>query len=89
MTTTTPAVQVEGLTRRFRVRSGVLGRREVTAVDDLTLTIGAGESVGYIGANGAGKSTFLKLVFGLHKPTAGDIFLDDKKQIFRSSLDAI
>jgi ABC-2 type transport system ATP-binding protein len=71
--TTTPAVDVVGLTRRFRVRSGVLGRREVTAVDDLTLTIGAGESVGYIGANGAGKSTTIKMLAGILVPTSGSV----------------
>ncbi|MEH3079036.1 MAG: ATP-binding cassette domain-containing protein [Quadrisphaera sp.] len=71
--TTTPAVQVEGLTRRFRVRSGVLGRREVTAVDDLALTIAAGESVGYIGANGAGKSTTIKMLAGILVPSAGTV----------------
>ncbi|MGQ7298265.1 ABC transporter ATP-binding protein [Quadrisphaera sp. KR29] len=71
--TTTAAVQVEGLTRRFRVRSGVLGRREVTAVDDLTVSIGAGESVGYIGANGAGKSTTIKMLAGILVPSSGTV----------------
>ncbi|PWJ54212.1 ABC-2 type transport system ATP-binding protein [Quadrisphaera granulorum] len=72
-TTTAPAVQVSQLTRTFRVRSGVLGRREVTAVDDLTLTIEAGESVGYIGANGAGKSTTIKMLAGILVPTSGTV----------------
>ena len=64
-------VRAEGLTRRFRVRGRGLARREVLAVDDLTFTIGAGESVGYIGANGAGKSTTIKMLAGILVPSAG------------------
>jgi len=66
-------VRAEGLTRRFRVRGRGLARREVVAVDDLTFTIGAGESVGYIGANGAGKSTTIKMLAGILVPTAGTV----------------
>ena len=41
------------------------------AIDDVTLTIRAGEKVAFIGRNGAGKSTLLKLVTGLIEPTSG------------------
>jgi ABC-2 type transport system ATP-binding protein len=43
------------------------------AVDDLNLTIAAGEIVGIIGHNGAGKSTTLKMITGLVEPTSGTI----------------
>ena len=41
------------------------------AIDDVTLTIRAGEKVAFIGRNGAGKSTLLKLITGLIEPTSG------------------
>ncbi len=43
------------------------------AVKDLTLTIQSGEIVGYIGANGAGKSTTIKMLTGILTPTEGEI----------------
>jgi len=45
--------------------------KRTRAVDHLTLAIEPGESVGYIGANGAGKSTTIKMLTGILKPTSG------------------
>lgn len=67
-----PIVETDRLGRDFRVRDGVR-RRTVTAVDDLTVRINAGESVGYIGANGAGKSTTIKMLCGILVPTRGSV----------------
>jgi len=64
-------IRTEGLTRRFRVRVRGLRSREVTAVEDLSFTVEAGESVGYIGANGAGKSTTIKMLAGILVPSGG------------------
>jgi ABC-type polysaccharide/polyol phosphate transport system ATPase subunit/SAM-dependent methyltransferase len=44
---------------------------EFWALRDVTLTIDSGESVGIVGRNGSGKSTFLRLVAGIHRPTDG------------------
>lgn len=44
-----------------------------TAVDDISFEINKGEIVGYIGANGAGKSTTIKMMTGILVPTSGDI----------------
>ena len=69
-TTTTPAapnaVSVSGLTKRF-------GR--ISAVDDITLDIPAGGVYGLLGPNGSGKTTFLSLLAGFLRPTAGRIAL--------------
>jgi ABC-2 type transport system ATP-binding protein len=46
---------------------------DTTVVDDLNLKIGAGEIVGIIGHNGAGKSTTMKMIAGLVEPTSGEI----------------
>lgn len=43
----------------------------VTAVDDLTFSLGAGTVTGFLGANGAGKTTTLRMLLGLVRPTAG------------------
>lgn len=47
--------------------------REVRAVDDISFTVNPGEMVGYIGANGAGKSTTIKMLTGILVPSAGSI----------------
>lgn len=67
-----PIIETRGLTREFTIHSG-LRRTRLTAVDDLSITIAAGESVGYIGANGAGKSTTIKMLTGILVPTRGEV----------------
>jgi len=58
-----PAIAVRGLTRRFGA---------FTAVDDVTFDVEAGEVFGFLGANGAGKTTAIKMLIGLLAPTAGE-----------------
>jgi len=70
-------VELDGLTRHFVVRRST-GRfrrekRVVRAVDGISFTVAAGECVGYIGANGAGKSTTIKMLTGILVPTAGHV----------------
>ena len=59
------------LARRVPVLSGRSDRRWV--LKDVSLAVGAGESVGLVGPNGAGKSTLLRLASGLGRPTRGAI----------------
>jgi ABC-2 type transport system ATP-binding protein len=70
-------IEAHGLTRDFvrRTKEGGRLRTRTTlrAVDHLDLTVRAGESVGYIGANGAGKSTTIKMLVGILVPTAGSV----------------
>ena len=56
---------------RFRRTYG-----DLTAVDDLTFTVGAGEIVGLIGPNGAGKTTTLRSLAGILRPTSGHVRID-------------
>lgn len=72
------AVELTGLRRDYQVRTAVPGsrrrrRRVVRAVDDITLHIGRGEAVGFVGANGAGKSTTIKMMTGILQPTVGAV----------------
>ncbi|HSE37134.1 MAG TPA: ABC transporter ATP-binding protein, partial [Blastocatellia bacterium] len=57
------AIEINGLTKRFG---------EVTAVDDVSLSVGEGEIFGFLGPNGSGKSTLIRMLCGLISPTAGD-----------------
>ncbi len=71
-------LELDGLTREFTVRRKagrrVLRERSVLrAVDGMSFTVRPGESVGYIGANGAGKSTTIKMLTGILVPTAGRV----------------
>jgi ABC-2 type transport system ATP-binding protein len=72
-----PIVVFEDLHRSFTVRQKV-GRlrrqtRVVHAVDGITASIMTGEAIGYIGANGAGKSTTIKMLTGILVPTSGRV----------------
>ena len=66
-------IETESLTRTFVRRSRGVRRTELTAVDHLSVSIAAGEAVGYIGANGAGKSTTIKMLVGILVPTSGSV----------------
>jgi len=72
-----PAVVIENLTKRFG---------DFTAVDDISLTVPPGEIFGFLGANGAGKTTAIRMLCGLLLPTSGrgtvngfDIFRESEK----------
>ena len=61
------AIRIEGLTKQYK---------DVTAVDNLTLSIRHGELLSLLGVNGAGKTTTIKMLSCLTQPTAGDAFLN-------------
>src|SRR5215470_9601285 len=60
-------IQTEDLTRRF-------GQR--VAVDRVTLTLGEGEVFGLLGADGAGKTTLIRMLCGVLAPTSGRATID-------------
>lgn len=72
MSTLAWAVKTEGLTKVFRL--GLRGRR-ITAVHRVDLAIERGEIFGFLGANGAGKTTIFKILTGLVAPTSGTVWL--------------
>lgn len=58
----TPAILVDGLTKRFGA---------FVAVNGISLDVGTGEVFGFLGSNGAGKSTTIRMLCGLLKPSSG------------------
>ncbi|WP_308797567.1 ABC transporter ATP-binding protein [Agromyces silvae] len=66
--TAVAAVEVRGVDKVFETRSG-----EVRALEDIDLTVAAGEFVSLIGPSGCGKSTLMRLIADLDEPTAGAI----------------
>jgi D-xylose transport system ATP-binding protein len=60
----------------------------IRAVDDVSLDLHAGEVVGLLGHNGAGKSTFIKMLSGAYHPDAGEIRIDGQAVTINSPRDA-
>ena len=60
-----------------------------TANDGINIKVRKGEIHAILGENGAGKSTLMNQLYGLIKPTSGDIIVRGKKEVFESSRDAI
>jgi len=77
---TAAAVELRGLTKRFG---------SVVANDGVNLRIQPGTIHGVIGENGAGKSTAMKMLYGIFPPDSGEIIVDGKTRVWESPGDAI
>ena len=64
----TPLIELRNITKKFGI-----AREQVTAVDSISLSIGAGETVCLVGESGCGKSTTGRMVAGLLPPSSGEI----------------
>jgi putative ABC transport system ATP-binding protein len=71
MHATLPRLELRHLTRELRS-----GGRPLVILDDVSLSIAAGESVAVLGPSGSGKSTLLALMAGLDRPTSGEILYE-------------
>lgn len=68
-----PLLVVENLSVHFPVKAGV-----IRAVDDISFTVNAGETVGLVGESGCGKSTTGRAILQLQKPTAGQVLFEGR-----------
>ena len=75
-----PAVELDHITKRFA---------KVLANDDVSITVNKGEVVALLGENGAGKSTIMKILYGLYHATSGEIRIDGRKERIDSPKDAV
>jgi oligopeptide/dipeptide ABC transporter ATP-binding protein len=71
-------VSVERLSKQFAARPGIFsrGKGHIRAVDDVSLEIDSGETLGLVGESGCGKSTLGRAILRLHEPTSGRVIID-------------
>lgn len=67
-------LRVEHITKKFPVSGG----KFLTACDDISFNVRRGETVAIVGESGCGKTTMLKAIMNMQKPTAGKIIFHDK-----------
>ena len=85
-----PLLEIENLVKYFPIKSGVLIDREVAtvkAVDDVSLTINEGETLGLVGESGCGKSTLCRTLMQLLTPTSGSVRFEGRELVGLSRRD--
>lgn len=75
-----PLLEVRNLSKAFGT---------IIALNDVSMTVYAGEVLCLLGDNGAGKSTLIKMLSGVHRPTKGDYLVDGQPVHFESPRDAL
>ncbi len=71
-------IEVKGLKKYFDINVGMFKTKPLKAVDDVSLSIKKGETLGLVGESGCGKTTVGRTILNLYKPTAGEIWYDGK-----------
>jgi peptide/nickel transport system ATP-binding protein len=77
----TPLLEVEELQKYFPVTRGIIFQKQIAsvkAVDGVTFTVNAGETLGVVGESGCGKSTMARCIMRLLDPTGGKIVFDGR-----------
>ena len=86
-------LETRSLTKHFPQQGGLVRRlrgevRPLVAVEDVSLAIERGETLGLVGESGSGKSTFGRLLLQLEKPTSGDILFEGRSVLGRGERSA-
>ena len=71
-------IEVKGLKKYFDINVGMFKTKPLKAVDDVSLSIKKGETLGLVGESGCGKTTVGRTILNLYKPTAGEIIYKGK-----------
>ena len=77
-----PLMSLQNLTRKFKTRGG-----EITAVDNVSFDLGAGDILCLVGESGSGKTTVARMAAGLLKPTSGKVLFEGE-DIYQMDKDA-
>lgn len=85
MSTSDAILDVRNLSVHFVTPAGLLRRRVVKAVDDVSLQLRKGESLGLVGESGSGKTTLSRAVVKLARPTSGSILFEGEEIARQSS----
>ena len=75
-----PVLQARNLVKRFPIRGGLLARTvdSFAAVDDVSLSVDRGQTLGLVGESGCGKSTTGRMLLNLLRPTEGEVIFDGR-----------
>jgi simple sugar transport system ATP-binding protein len=76
----TPMLEIRNVTKTFG---------SVISLSDISTTVRAGKVTCVLGDNGAGKSTFIKILSGVHQPSRGELFMDGKPVLFHEPREAL
>src|SRR5215470_8658807 len=82
MTELPPAIRLESVSRQY-----TMGESVIRAVNDVSLTVPAGEFLALLGSSGSGKSTLLNLIAGLDRPSSGAVVANGQDLSKMSSLE--
>ncbi|MEN8718966.1 MAG: dipeptide ABC transporter ATP-binding protein [Oceanococcaceae bacterium] len=75
----TPLLQLDDVRVHFTLADGLFGSKVLKAVDGISFTLEAGQTLGVVGESGCGKSTLARAILGIHPPTSGRIWLEGEE----------
>jgi peptide/nickel transport system ATP-binding protein len=83
-----PSLRIDKVTKTYLVSAGAFkGRRELRAVNGVSLNVPRGSVLGLVGESGCGKTTIAKMILGLEKMTSGQIYISGKPHSSMSTRD--